>query len=112
MASGHENRASRSNTWLHRPAANVKKTLANGAPSTHGHIEDELLSQHVVPLVGIALGEGLQLLGGVGWIVKLQHVDRIRGSGVGHDASIPGRRIRRRVEDRAASRQQQSDRQR
>ena len=36
MASGHENRASRSNTWLHRPAANVKKTLANGAPSTHG----------------------------------------------------------------------------
>ena len=39
MASGHENRASRSNTWLHRPAANVKKTLANGAPSTHGHID-------------------------------------------------------------------------
>ena len=36
MASGHLNRANRSNTWLHRPAANVKKTLANEAPSTHG----------------------------------------------------------------------------
>jgi hypothetical protein len=36
MVSGHENRVSRPNTWLHRPAANVKKTLANGAPSTHG----------------------------------------------------------------------------
>jgi hypothetical protein len=36
MASGHENRVSRPNTWLHRPSCNVKKTLANGAPSTHG----------------------------------------------------------------------------
>ena len=36
MASGHDNRVSRPNTWLHRPSCNVKKTLANGEPSTHG----------------------------------------------------------------------------
>ena len=37
MASGHENRANRPNTWLLRPtAARVKKTLANPEPSTHG----------------------------------------------------------------------------
>jgi hypothetical protein len=36
MASGHVNRANRPNTWPHRPAAEVKKALANGEPSTHG----------------------------------------------------------------------------
>ena len=36
MASGHVNRIQRPNTWLHRPAANVKKALANPEPSTHG----------------------------------------------------------------------------
>jgi transposase len=32
MASGHVNRANRSNTWLHRPALHVKKTLASPEP--------------------------------------------------------------------------------
>ena len=36
MASGHVNRANRPNTWLHRPACDVKKVLANSEPSTHG----------------------------------------------------------------------------
>ena len=36
MASGHVNRANRPNTWPHRPAAEVKKALANREPSTHG----------------------------------------------------------------------------
>ena len=36
MASGHVNRTNRPNTWLHRPASDVKKTLANPEPSTHG----------------------------------------------------------------------------
>jgi hypothetical protein len=40
MASGHENRANRPNTWLLRPtAARVKKTLANPEPSTHGPVQ-------------------------------------------------------------------------
>ena len=47
MASGHENRA----TNLGRthgctdPAANVKKTLANGEPSTHGTSETNWLGE-------------------------------------------------------------------
>jgi hypothetical protein len=37
MASGHVNRITRPNTWLHRPMLqNVKKVLANPEPSTHG----------------------------------------------------------------------------
>ena len=36
MASGHVNRARRPNTWLHRPACDVKILLANPEPSTHG----------------------------------------------------------------------------
>ena len=40
MASGHVNRANRPNTWLHRPACDVKKVLANSEPSTHGHFSD------------------------------------------------------------------------
>ena len=36
MASGHVNRANRPNTWLLRPACNVKILLANPEPSTHG----------------------------------------------------------------------------
>src|SRR5215469_18523521 len=36
MASGQVNRAKRPNTWPHRPAAEVKKALANREPSTHG----------------------------------------------------------------------------
>jgi len=36
MASGHVIRANRPNTWLHRPALHVKKTLASREPSTHG----------------------------------------------------------------------------
>jgi hypothetical protein len=37
MASGHENRTNRPNTWLHRPSLqNVKKALANSEPCTHG----------------------------------------------------------------------------
>jgi hypothetical protein len=35
MASGHVNRTKRPNTWLHRPACNVKISLANSEPSTH-----------------------------------------------------------------------------
>src|SRR5260221_9798743 len=37
MASGHVNRITRPDTWLHRPMLqNVKKVLANPEPSTHG----------------------------------------------------------------------------
>jgi hypothetical protein len=36
MASGHVNRANRPNTWPQPTNCTVKKTLANGAPSTHG----------------------------------------------------------------------------
>src|SRR5260221_4801658 len=37
MASGHVNRIYRPNTWLHRPMLqNVKISLANPEPSTHG----------------------------------------------------------------------------
>ena len=37
MASGHARRTNRSNTWPHRPRAHrIKKSLANGEPSTHG----------------------------------------------------------------------------
>jgi hypothetical protein len=36
MASGHVNRTNRPNTWLHRPACDVKISLANPEPSTHG----------------------------------------------------------------------------
>ena len=32
MASGHVSRANRPNTWLHRPALHVKKTLASREP--------------------------------------------------------------------------------
>jgi len=39
MASGHVIRANRPNTWLHRPALHVKKTLASREPSTHGTSE-------------------------------------------------------------------------
>jgi hypothetical protein len=39
MASGHVSRANRPNTWLHRPALHVKKTLASREPSTHGTSE-------------------------------------------------------------------------
>ena len=34
MASGHVNRTQRPNTWLHRPACDVKILLANLEPST------------------------------------------------------------------------------
>jgi hypothetical protein len=47
MASGHVNRANRPNTWLHRPALHVKKTLASPEPSTHGTIAT---SRFPVPL--------------------------------------------------------------
>src|SRR5215472_10600918 len=36
MASGHVNRTNRPNTWPHRPACDVKFSLANSEPSTHG----------------------------------------------------------------------------
>ena len=36
MASGHEYRANRPNTWLLRPRCKVKILLANPEPSTHG----------------------------------------------------------------------------
>jgi hypothetical protein len=36
MASGHVNRTNRPNTWPHRPACDVKFSLANPEPSTHG----------------------------------------------------------------------------
>jgi hypothetical protein len=36
MASGPVCRANRPNTWLHRPACDVKILLANSEPSTHG----------------------------------------------------------------------------
>src|SRR5208282_1793807 len=36
MASGQVSRANRPNTWLHRPALQREKTLANREPSTHG----------------------------------------------------------------------------
>src|SRR5262249_38362458 len=36
MASGHEYRANRPNTWLLRPTLQVKILLANPEPSTHG----------------------------------------------------------------------------
>ena len=36
MASGHEYRAKRPNTWLLRPTPQVKILLANPEPSTHG----------------------------------------------------------------------------
>src|SRR5215467_5350328 len=40
MASGHINRANRPNTWLHRPAANVKKSLANSGAVHTWHKAD------------------------------------------------------------------------
>jgi len=39
MASGHVNRANRPNTWPQPTSRTVKKTLANGEPSTHGTSE-------------------------------------------------------------------------
>ena len=46
MASGHVNRTNRPNTWLHRPALDVKTVLANSEPSTHGmerlHVDGRL----------------------------------------------------------------------
>jgi hypothetical protein len=36
MASGHANRASRPNTWLHRPATRRKVLTCHPEPSTHG----------------------------------------------------------------------------
>ena len=39
MASGHEYRAKRPNTWLLRPTPQVKILLANPEPSTHGTFE-------------------------------------------------------------------------
>ena len=36
MASGQVNRINGPNTWLHRPACDVKILLANSEPSTHG----------------------------------------------------------------------------
>lgn len=36
MASGHEYRTNRPNTWLLRPRCKVKILLANPEPSTHG----------------------------------------------------------------------------
>jgi hypothetical protein len=42
MARGHVNRANRPNTWLHRPALHVKKTLASPEPSTHGTTRKKL----------------------------------------------------------------------
>jgi hypothetical protein len=36
MASGHVSRTQRPNTWLHRPTCDVKISLANSEPSTHG----------------------------------------------------------------------------
>jgi hypothetical protein len=36
MASGHVNRANRPNTWPQPTSCTVKKTLANGEPSTRG----------------------------------------------------------------------------
>ena len=59
MASGHENRANRSNTWLHRPAANVKKTLANEAPSTHGTSPTSLASPHMSTFGGFVDRPGI-----------------------------------------------------
>lgn len=38
MASGHEYRTRRPNTWLLRPTPQVKILLANPEPSTHGAI--------------------------------------------------------------------------
>ena len=40
MASGHEYRANRPNTWLLRPTLQVKILLANPEPSTHGPIAE------------------------------------------------------------------------
>jgi hypothetical protein len=36
MASGNVSRTQRPNTWLHRPTCDVKISLANSEPSTHG----------------------------------------------------------------------------
>src|SRR5262249_51073273 len=48
MASGHVSRANRPNTWLHRPALHVKKTLANrGAVHTWHNAEERACSIHV-----------------------------------------------------------------
>ena len=45
MASGRVNRIQRPNTWLHRPACNVKKVLANSEPSTHLYQSDRAKAQ-------------------------------------------------------------------
>jgi hypothetical protein len=39
MASGHEYRTRRPNTWLLRPTPQVKILLANPEPSTHGPLQ-------------------------------------------------------------------------
>jgi len=46
MASGHEYRTRRPNTWLLRPTPQVKILLANPEPSTHGPSRHFAASQH------------------------------------------------------------------
>ena len=53
MASGLVCRTNRPNTWLHRPAANVKKALANSEPSTHG-TSRRFAARHSVATEGTA----------------------------------------------------------
>jgi hypothetical protein len=48
MASGHEYRTRRPNTWLLRPTPQVKILLANPEPSTHGPSPKERLSRRDV----------------------------------------------------------------
>jgi hypothetical protein len=50
MASGHEYRTRRPNTWLLRPTPQVKILLANPEPSTHG---PKLPNEDVLILVGV-----------------------------------------------------------
>jgi hypothetical protein len=47
MASGHEYRTRRPNTWLLRPTPQVKILLANPEPSTHGPSFDQRGALHV-----------------------------------------------------------------
>jgi hypothetical protein len=50
MASGHVNRANRPNTWPQPTSRTVKKTLANGEPSTHGTMRTSTSQCHEVCL--------------------------------------------------------------
>ena len=66
MASGHVNRTNRPNTWPHRSACDVKFSLANSEPSTHGTKAKYPNSRYSDALRWIVLQNSSGLCGRVG----------------------------------------------